>query len=364
VTVTLSALFSSYEHVLLDLDGCVWVGERATAGAPEAVLALRRAGKRVAFVTNDPRHATEELVRRLWAQGFQASVEEVVTVGGALQHLLAERFGGEPAVVIGSPAIHRHVSEAGLRIVNGTDMVGRASVVVVAGHDDFAFGELREATRALRAGATLVGAARDATYPMPDGPRPGSGSILAAVEVAGGTTAATVVGKPEPGLFHTALHRLAGKGVGGGRPPGCRRGGGACGRAGRRPGAERHHGPRDGRHRARAPSRGRRRQPGRACPRPVTPMRRRTHHKHSSHKGYRRLLDRLAAHESVHRVATGRVKPRMGAGRPVAQISKVRRVESGLSITINTEGAVIDAYVVTDRPDEVAEFMREQGWAR
>jgi hypothetical protein len=93
-------------------------------------------------------------------------------------------------------------------------------------------------------------------------------------------------------------------------------------------------------------------------------VRRRTHHKHSSRKGYRRLLDRLAAHDAVHRVATGRVKPRMGSGRPVAQISKVRRIPSGLSITINTEGAVVDAYVVTDRPDEVAEFMRERGWAR
>ncbi|MEA2255123.1 MAG: hypothetical protein QOG35_1168 [Solirubrobacteraceae bacterium] len=93
-------------------------------------------------------------------------------------------------------------------------------------------------------------------------------------------------------------------------------------------------------------------------------MRRRTHHKHSSRKGYRRLLDRLADHEAVHRVATGRVKPRMGAGRPVAPISKVRRVDSGLAITINTEGAVIDAYVVTDRPDEVADFMRARGWAR
>lgn len=93
-------------------------------------------------------------------------------------------------------------------------------------------------------------------------------------------------------------------------------------------------------------------------------MRRHTHHKHSSRKGYRRLLDRLAAHENVHRVATGRVRPRMGTGRPVAQISKVRRVDSGLSITINTDGAVIDAYVVTDRPDDVAQFMREQGWAR
>jgi len=93
-------------------------------------------------------------------------------------------------------------------------------------------------------------------------------------------------------------------------------------------------------------------------------MRRRTHHKHSSTKGYRRLLDALAGHEAVHSVATGRVTPRMGSGRPVAPISKVRRVESGLSITINADGAIIDAYVITDRPEEVAAYMREQGWAR
>ena len=66
----------------------------------------------------------------------------------------------------------------------------------------------------------------------------------------------------------------------------------------------------------------------------------------------------------MHRVATGRVTPRMGAGRPVAAISKVRRVSSGLSITINTEGAMVDAYVITDKPGEVAEWIRGQGWAR
>ncbi len=93
-------------------------------------------------------------------------------------------------------------------------------------------------------------------------------------------------------------------------------------------------------------------------------MRRRTHHKHSSTKGYRRLLDRLAGHEAVHRVATGRVTPRMGSGRPVAPISKVRRVESGLSITINADGAMVDAYVVTDRPEEVAAYLREEGLSR
>jgi hypothetical protein len=90
---------------------------------------------------------------------------------------------------------------------------------------------------------------------------------------------------------------------------------------------------------------------------------RKTHHKHSSRKGYRRLLDSLAALDGVHRVATGRVTPRMGSGRPVAPISKVRRVESGLSITINTEGAMVDAYVVTDRPEEVEAAIRERGWS-
>ena len=93
-------------------------------------------------------------------------------------------------------------------------------------------------------------------------------------------------------------------------------------------------------------------------------MAKKTHHKHSSTKGYRRLLDALEALEDVHSVATGRVKPRMGSGRPVAQISKVRHTDSGLAITINADGAIIDAYVVTDRPEEVETFLRESGLAR
>ena len=92
-------------------------------------------------------------------------------------------------------------------------------------------------------------------------------------------------------------------------------------------------------------------------------MARKTHHKHSSTKGYRRLLDSLAELDGVHRVATGKVKPRMGTGRPVAPISKVRKVDSGLSITINTEGAIVDAYVITDQPDEVAAAIAARGWS-
>ncbi|HEX2087204.1 MAG TPA: HAD-IIA family hydrolase [Solirubrobacteraceae bacterium] len=203
----LTPLASSYDVLLLDLDGCVWVGDEATPRAVEAVDALRAAGRAVGFVTNDARHATEDFVRKLWRLGFKASMEEVVTVGGALQHALHERHGGRSAYVVGSEAVHRHVAAAGLRVVNGTAFATRAEVVVVAGHERFDYDELRAATQAVLRGAELIGAGRDATFPMPDGPWPASGAVLAAVEAATGATAWTV-GKPEPQLFATAIDRL------------------------------------------------------------------------------------------------------------------------------------------------------------
>jgi glycerol-1-phosphatase len=206
--VPLSPLLRPYDHVLLDLDGCVWVGDEPTPGAVDAVTALREAGKGVAYITNDARHSGEEFVRKLWRLGFQASLEEVVTVGGAIQHFLAERGdGAASAFVIGAAPIWRHVEEAGLRIVNGTDLATRADVVVVAGHDGFDYAELRAATQAIGRGAGLVAAGRDLTFPMPDGPWPGTGAVVAAVEAATGVRA-VCVGKPEAAFFRTALDRL------------------------------------------------------------------------------------------------------------------------------------------------------------
>lgn len=204
----LSPLLRGYDHVLLDLDGCLWVGDEAIEGAAEAVSELRGEGKQIAYITNDARHAEEEFVRKLWRLGFQASLEEVVTVGGAVQHYLAQHAGRVgSAFVIGSQSMVDHVAEAGLRIVNRTEFASRADLVVVAGHEAFDYEELKIATQAVLRGADLLGAGRDATFPMPDGPWPASGSILAAVEHATGRTAVTV-GKPDPELFRTALDRL------------------------------------------------------------------------------------------------------------------------------------------------------------
>jgi HAD superfamily hydrolase (TIGR01450 family) len=205
--VSVNAPIRRYDQVLLDLDGCLWVGDEPVEGSREAVAALREAGKAVAFLTNDVRHSPEEFVRKLWRLGFQAAVSEVITVGATLQFLLAQRSGGA-AYVVGSQALIDHVADAGLRIANRTEFATRADVVVVGGHDDLVYEELRIATQAVLRGAELIGANRDATFPMPDGPWPGSGAVLAAIETAAGRAADQVAGKPEPAMYDTARDRL------------------------------------------------------------------------------------------------------------------------------------------------------------
>lgn len=205
--MSLSPLLRRYDQAILDLDGCVWVGERATPRAAEAIAAMREAGIAVAFVTNDPRSSAEQYVERLWRVGVRAAVSDVVTVGLATQALLAGLRPGLTAFVIGTEPFRRHVSDAGLKLLNGTDLGSRADIVVVAGTEDLVYDDLRQAVLALHRGAELYATGRDPTYPTAEGLWPGTGAILAAVEYATGRTA-QIIGKPEPQLFATALERL------------------------------------------------------------------------------------------------------------------------------------------------------------
>ncbi len=59
----------------------------------------------------------------------------------------------------------------------------------------------------IRAGADFIGTNADATFPLPDGLAPGSGSILAALTAATDITP-TVIGKPNAPMYAAALHVL------------------------------------------------------------------------------------------------------------------------------------------------------------
>jgi HAD superfamily hydrolase (TIGR01450 family) len=203
----LSAIAHRYGALVVDLDGCVWIGDEITPGTPEALAAWRESGREVVFVTNEARLAPEDHVRKLWRLGVRASAGGVITVGTAVQRHLADGPPGRTAAVVGSRAMANHVALGGCKVVNGTRAAAHAQVVVLSAHDLLTYAELRDALQAACAGAELLAAGRDATFPMPDGPWPGSGCVVAAVEYASGR-AAVNVGKPAAGIFAAAVARL------------------------------------------------------------------------------------------------------------------------------------------------------------
>jgi glycerol-1-phosphatase len=70
---------------------------------------------------------------------------------------------------------------------------------VVGWHRDFDFERLRRAADGVRSGARFVATNLDPTYPGSVGLLPGAGSLVAAVETAGGRRP-EVAGKPEPAM--------------------------------------------------------------------------------------------------------------------------------------------------------------------
>ncbi|HEX6753503.1 MAG TPA: HAD-IIA family hydrolase [Solirubrobacterales bacterium] len=203
------ALADDFDGFLVDLDGVVWIGREPVPGAAEALRALIEAGKEVVFVTNNPGRPPATYADRLRGAGIPVGDGRVVTAGVSTARLAVKRVGtGAGAFVIGAPGLKEAATEAGLELLDGE--AGReAGVVLVSGHREFDYEELLTATLALQHGAALFATSRDPTLPMPGGPWPGTGAVLAAVETASGTPA-EIGGKPERHLFEQARALIGG----------------------------------------------------------------------------------------------------------------------------------------------------------
>jgi glycerol-1-phosphatase len=203
------ALADDFDGLLIDLDGVVWIGREPVPGAVETLTALLAAGKRVAFVTNNPSKPPAAYAERLRELGVDVGAEQIVTAGMVAARLAAEAAGPDgSAFVVSRAPLKEMVAAAGVTVLENE--AGRdASVVVVSGYREFDYAALLTAKRALDRGAALIATSRDPTMPMPGGEWPGTGAILAAVETASGCVA-EIAGKPERHLFELALAALDG----------------------------------------------------------------------------------------------------------------------------------------------------------
>jgi HAD superfamily hydrolase (TIGR01450 family) len=188
----------------LDLDGVIWLGDAPIPGAADAVARLRRAGHDVVFCTNNSSQPRGEVEAKLARHGIPAS-GDVITSAMAAATLVEP---GARVLVCAGAGVVEALEERGATPVTE----GPADVVMVGFHRTFDFERLRIAATAVRGGARLLATNDDATYPTQDGPIPGGGAILAAVERASGHRA-VVAGKPHEPMAELVRARLHGPGV-------------------------------------------------------------------------------------------------------------------------------------------------------
>lgn len=198
-------LAGTYDVLLFDLDGVVFIGGIAIPGAPEALQRAKQAGAHVAYVTNNASRTPASVAGLLGGMGAPVTEADVVTSAQAAARLLADKLPpGSKVLVIGGTALRLAVRERGLVPVSTATEHPAAVVQGFAPGIDYA--RLAEGGLAVRAGALFVATNADSTIPNARGTAPGNGSLLKVIEYATGT-APIVAGKPEPPLHRESVIR-------------------------------------------------------------------------------------------------------------------------------------------------------------
>ena len=199
---------SAIDAVVSDMDGVLWRGAEVLPGVAELFGRLRQRSIPFVLATNNSGKEAEAYAERLRGLGLTGvTADDVVTSGSVTAEFLASEYPAGTAVhVLGSAALTAVLARAGFVVEEpGTSL---DVDVVVAGIDlEFTYAKLARAMDHLVAGAAFYGTNGDVSLPTAQGLAPGAGSILAALAAASGRKP-TVMGKPEPYAFESAVRRL------------------------------------------------------------------------------------------------------------------------------------------------------------
>ncbi len=193
----------AYEAFFLDADGVLIRERHPIDGAAEAVARLREIG-RVLILTNNSTRSREQHASLLTGLGFDVACDDVVAASYVAAQHLRQAHGCVAVWPIGEAGLVDELLAHGHRIASRPD---DADWVVVGMDRSVDYAALADGLRALQRGARLLATNEDGTFPTPQGPMPGAGSIVGAFRGMG-FDPQTVIGKPAPLLYEAAL-RLA-----------------------------------------------------------------------------------------------------------------------------------------------------------
>lgn len=199
--------FRSLPCLILDLDGVVYKGDEAIAGAPEAIAHFRKAGKKIAFLTNNSASSPQRILEKLCRLGIPCEGSDLITAGEAAAIFIRAQGldSGKGVFVVGTDALRQELVHYG---VNPAE-AGNCGAVLVGLDPQFHYATIAQALIALSRPIPFVACNRDASYPGHNGvPMPGCGAMVGAIETSSERQADFEVGKPNTIMFDLIVQRL------------------------------------------------------------------------------------------------------------------------------------------------------------
>lgn len=191
---------TSIHGLLVDLDGVLYVGNRAVPGAAATVELLRKASVPMRFITNTTTKPRRALVEKLGDLGIPLQPEEILTAPVAA----AQYLHGKEGVVCKFLLNPDVLEDFGDFPVSDTE----ANAVVIGDIGDaWSYDLLNGVFRLLMNGAELVALHRNKFWETEHGLQMDIGAFVAALEYVSGKTA-TVIGKPSEAFFDVAVREL------------------------------------------------------------------------------------------------------------------------------------------------------------
>jgi HAD superfamily hydrolase (TIGR01450 family) len=191
-----------YDVFLFDLDGVIYRDDAVLAGSRSCIRKLRALGKKVYFLTNDPRPTRQELCDRLNSMEISVSKEEIITSGWATAQYLAENNILD-VFAIATEGFISELKALGIRIKID---VG-CQAVVVGYNENTNFAQIQQAIRHLEKGSRFIATNADKSFPGRDGQCIATGAIVEMIRIVSGKQA-LIIGKPYSYIFSIVLRKI------------------------------------------------------------------------------------------------------------------------------------------------------------
>ena len=201
--MTLMQSLANITHLIVDMDGVLYLGDQPMPCLREFFDFLRARSIRFMLATNNSTRTSQAYTEKLAGMGVKVSPDEILVSGQATARFLACQYPhGTRVHVFGMQPLKQAMEDEGFVLADED-----VELVVASMDREVTFEKLKRATLLIRGGARFIATNLDPTNPTTEGLAPGTGAMIAALQAAS-EVKPTAIGKPEPIMYQLAMEQM------------------------------------------------------------------------------------------------------------------------------------------------------------